>query len=284
MQTAVYIGRFEPPHDGHLRIMRAALARHGRLLVLLGSANLARSAKNPFTAQERAGMIRTALAAAGEDLSRVRLRPLPDEFDPERWAAQVRRSVHTKNAVLVGFGKDASSSYLGWFPDWQLEPSPVLAGLSATDIRAAYFEGRAVEQVPHATAAFLEQFRSRPLFGRLQREYLALKALAQQPKPSGEVRYFWQQQGHLWLSRRTGPIGFGLWELDGHYLTVGEAAPAHTRVFEAPTRSLLGQIPAYVLRGQGEGQAVPLELALRRPHRFFEDHHVIVQRMLAEKS
>ncbi|MFC6659715.1 MFS transporter [Deinococcus multiflagellatus] len=62
---AVYIGRFQPPHAAHLHTMRAALAGHGQLLVLLGSANLARSVKNPWSAAERARLIRRALAAQG---------------------------------------------------------------------------------------------------------------------------------------------------------------------------------------------------------------------------
>ena len=287
--TAVYIGRFQPPHDGHIATMRSALAQFGRLLVLPGSANLARSSKNPWTAAERSRMIRAALQAAGENVRRVRFAPLPDEFDPERWAALVRQTAAkhagASRAALVGFEKDASSRYLHWFPDWQFVQSPVVTGLSATDIRAAYFEGRPLRQVPRATAEFLEEFSNTRLFVRLQTEHFAVQAeqsrLTAPPHTTRrEVRFCWLADGHIWLGRRTGPVGRGLWELPGHALQPQQAPPPHARLFDAPGRSLLGPSAAYVVRQPGGGVPVPLDLALSRPHRFFEDHHVILRRML----
>ena len=38
MNTAVFIGRFQPPHLAHLQTITQALARFDRLLVVLGSA------------------------------------------------------------------------------------------------------------------------------------------------------------------------------------------------------------------------------------------------------
>ncbi len=293
-QTAVYIGRFEPLHDAHLHTMLSALERHARLTVLPGSANLARSMKNPWTTPERARMIRVALQAEGVDLRRVRLRPLPDEFDMTLWAGQVRERVGTPNAVLVGFDKDASSSYLHWFPEWQVEPGPVTPGLSATDLRAAYFEERPLRQLPAAVRDFLEAFRQTRTFRRLQTEHFAVlarrEALKKQASPPAlqEVRFLHVSGGQVWLNRRRDPVGNGLWELPGHLLAAGdlhdfqegEAAPAPARIFDHPSRSLVWPTAARVVQQPGGGTPIPLHLALGRPHRFFEDHHVILRRML----
>ncbi|WP_291425689.1 ADP-ribose pyrophosphatase [Deinococcus sp.] len=290
-QTAVYIGRFEPLHEAHLHTMLSALERHARLTVLPGSANLARSMKNPWTAPERARMIRAALHGEGVDLRRVRLRPLPDEFDMTLWQSQVRERVGTPNAVLVGYGKDASSSYLHWFPEWQVEPGPVTPGLSATDLRAAYFEERLLEQLPAAVRGFLENFRQTRTFRRLQAEHFAVlarrQALKQQASPPvlQEVRFLHVSGGQVWLNRRRDPVGKGLWELPGHLLAAGDlqdvaAARASGRIFDHPSRSLVWPTAAQVVQEPGGGTPIPLQLALGRPHGFFEDHHVILRRML----
>ncbi|AWN24236.1 ADP-ribose pyrophosphatase [Deinococcus irradiatisoli] len=280
---ALYIGRFEPPHDGHLGSMLRALERHDRLHLLLGSANLARSSKNPWSAAERARLIRRSLTDGGVDPRRVRCSPLPDEFDALRWAAQVRRLAGRTVPVLVGFEKDASSSYLRWFPDWPADPSPLAPGLNATEIRAAYFEGRAVPGVPPAVGKFLERWKASATYTRLRAEHLAVQAArrAWNGQPQREVLTVDVNAGQVRLARRTQPIGRGLWALPSTALPPGRDPPPQAQVFDHPARSLAVPTTAYAVQGEaGSGEWVPLEAALRQPRRFFEDHHVILRRML----
>lgn len=289
----VYVGRFQPPHAGHLHTMRAALERRGRLLVLLGSANLARSARNPFTPRERAGMIRAALRETGVPPRRVSLASLPDEFDATRWAAHVRRAAHAVagNApvVLTGFEKDASSSYLRWFPEWTLDPSPPLrvgeGVLNATEVRAALFgQGEVPPDLPPAVAAFLTRFRDTRTFGRLRAEWAALEAerAAWDGTPRHERLDLHVTPEHVWLARRPGPVGAGLWTLPATPLHP-DRLPAGATVFSHPARSLGVPTTAHVVLTDSPPpgtRPVPLAHALARPRRFFEDHHVILRRML----
>ncbi|MFC5847709.1 ADP-ribose pyrophosphatase [Deinococcus petrolearius] len=288
MTLAVYIGRFQPPHRAHVDTMLSALERHARLLVLPGSADLARSVKNPWSAPERVRMIRAALAGAGADLRRVRFAPLPDEFDAALWAAGVRVAVGTPDAVLVGCEKDATSSYLRWFPEWEADSAPVTPGLNATDLRRAYFTGEPVPDLPDAVWAALGAFRQTRTFRRLRAEYTAVQAersrLAGATLPLREVRHCHVAGGHVWLRRRTGPIGRGLWELPGRWLDLGESPPPGARVFGHPSRSLVLPGVAHVLLSDGGGEAVPLAWALARPRQFFEDHHVILRRLLGSPA
>ena len=58
-KTLVYIGRFAPFHKGHKAVIEWALGQNpDKLLIIIGSANAARSYRTPFTAQEREKMIR----------------------------------------------------------------------------------------------------------------------------------------------------------------------------------------------------------------------------------
>ena len=68
LDGAVYVGRFQPPHAAHVGSVLQALTHAPRVLVLVGSANLARSVHNPWSAPERVGMFRAVLRGAGADV------------------------------------------------------------------------------------------------------------------------------------------------------------------------------------------------------------------------
>lgn len=136
------IGRFEPCHNGHLPLFAEALRRGERVLVILGSAFGARTPKNPFTWQERAAMIRAALAP--EDAQRVRFVPVRDYYNDDRWVAAVRKAVNTlalgPKTAVVGHFKDNSSYYLNRFRGWELISCPNFQSIDATVLRDIYFD------------------------------------------------------------------------------------------------------------------------------------------------
>ncbi|MFC6591284.1 adenylyltransferase/cytidyltransferase family protein [Deinococcus lacus] len=287
-QAAVYVGRFQPLHLAHLETALRALDHCPRLLLVLGSANLARSTKNPWSAAERRAMWRAALAGAGVPADRVTLRPLADHFDRERWAADLRTTVAAaltgQQPVLVGHAKDVSSEYLGWFPGWGRLALPLLGALNATDIRRAYFAGDLTPpQVPQAAWTELLALARRPAYARLQREAAALQA--QQAQWDGQVRseqrLLYAAQGQVWLCRRQGPVGEGLLELPGFSLPPG--TPGTGTCFDHPGRSLGVPAVAWVSRVSlpPEGsRPFDLSLVAARPRLFFEDHAVLLQRLL----
>ncbi len=281
---AVLIGRFQPPHAAHLQLMQGALARHGRLLVLLGSANMARSAKNPFSAGERARLVRSAL---GVRAAQLRVGALPDRFEGARWAQDVREAVGRlgwRDPVLVGHEKDATGSYLHWFPDWPLDALPGVPGLNATDLRRALWRrdwGALAAHVHPSTLAWLEAFALTPVFARLAQEAAAIDV----ERARHPADWVWRERLGLYregplvaLARRRGPIGAGLWSLPEVH---GEGG-ALLGVFTHPSRSLLGASEARVERLEQRpagAEARPLRAMLTRPRRFFEDHAVIIERL-----
>ena len=60
-EFAVCIGRFEPFHNAHRRVIERALSVADKVLVLIGSTNKPRSTKDPFYADERRVMIGASL-------------------------------------------------------------------------------------------------------------------------------------------------------------------------------------------------------------------------------
>ena len=87
----VFIGRFEPFHNGHAAVAHLALQRARKVVVLVGSADTPRTTRNPWTVAERAVMIQSAFP---DDAHRLLIRGLRDHlYNEAQWIASVQRLV-----------------------------------------------------------------------------------------------------------------------------------------------------------------------------------------------
>ncbi|NEX93377.1 bifunctional nicotinamide-nucleotide adenylyltransferase/Nudix hydroxylase [Caulobacter sp. 17J65-9] len=277
---AVCIGRFEPFHLGHLAVLRRALDLGERAVVLIGSADAPRSARNPWTYEERAVMIRAALGAEAE---RLIVRPLVDHlYNETAWVAEVQDQVaaaveedgrpaqHGESGAasiaLVGHDKDASSQYLAAFPQWERIELDQTAMLSATDLRRHLFSEdagalRLVEaNVPPAVFGMLAAFRTTEAFAHVAEEfrhvesYKAAWAAAPYPPTFVTADAVVVHSGHVLMVKRKAQPGRGLWALPGGFVDQDETTlDAAVRELREETRL---KIPAPVLRGSLKGRAV----------------------------
>ena len=139
----VLIGRFNPPHIGHIELMKDALSKCNKLLFIIVGSDLAiRTNSNAFFADERIQMLELCLYGCG--VERVRFLPMQDFNNPVVWADHVTNLVfdHPEyergNSIgLFGFNKDASSFYLKMFPQFtqMIISNSYYNGLSSTSIR-----------------------------------------------------------------------------------------------------------------------------------------------------
>jgi nicotinamide-nucleotide adenylyltransferase len=86
---ALFVGRFQPFHKGHLYAIETILEEVDELIVVVGSAQMSHEHDNPFTAGERLEMIRNALNEAGIPPARYMLIPIPDAPAHRVWVSQV---------------------------------------------------------------------------------------------------------------------------------------------------------------------------------------------------
>ena len=98
---AVYIGRFQPFHNGHLKCVNYIMNKADELIILVGSAQASHTLMQPFTAGERIEMIRNALNESGVDCSRYYIIPVEDTFGSHSiWVSKVKSLVPTFDIVF----------------------------------------------------------------------------------------------------------------------------------------------------------------------------------------
>ena len=142
----IIIGRFQPLHDGHKEIIRKASKLCDKLLIVVGSANVARTIKNPWTYIERRDLIQTFLNREGLDYEDAQVIPINDyKYSDTQWMLDVQEIVnlHTgyDNKILFGFDKQGND-YLKWFPQYGFHNIESTLQINATEIRTRLFRDR----------------------------------------------------------------------------------------------------------------------------------------------
>lgn len=99
-RTALVIGRFQPPHEGHLHLIRNAASSADSLIIAIGSADKSHSVRDPFTAGERIRMLQTALDEAG--ITAAHLIPVDDLGRYALWVAHVQAHCPPFDLVVTG--------------------------------------------------------------------------------------------------------------------------------------------------------------------------------------
>lgn len=87
VRRALFIGRFQPIHLGHLEIIKRILEDYDEVVVGIGSAQEDYTLKNPFTLNERQSFIRQALKDHNLEEDRVRIVEMPDIPTNSAWAS-----------------------------------------------------------------------------------------------------------------------------------------------------------------------------------------------------
>ncbi len=75
---AIYVGRFQPVHMGHVRVIEWILERFDEIVIVVGSAQDSYSIRNPFTASERIEMLERTMRWLSVPRSRYTIVPAPD--------------------------------------------------------------------------------------------------------------------------------------------------------------------------------------------------------------
>lgn len=222
IDIAVFIGRFQPFHKGHLENCIQALAQAKKLIVLIGSSGIGPLPNNPWSFDERVKII---LASLPEKLHpRVQFISLYDSlYDQQDWENRVKYLIakHSKASdtkALVVFAKDDSSFYLECFPEWTQINLPMVVDandqcISATNIRADLYEHGKVsdEFVSLAAKNIIQSYTLHPLFKNLK---MADQVLNQYQKSNQTMHVLMVYNNqHVMVHQREELLGYQQWAL-----------------------------------------------------------------------
>lgn len=224
----VFIGRFQPFHNGHLKVCENALKEAEKLIVVVGSYRSPTTVKNPWSFEERKEMILASL-----DKERVIVLPARDYlYSDLTWLTGIQNTVASVvkggSVKLTGHFKDDSSYYLKLFPQWEFQPEPNYGGINGTDIRESIYDSdyeAVVPLVPQQVELFLnEWYYNSSASGELIQEYNFLngykKLWEDAPFPPVFVTTdaVLVQAGHVLLIKRGRNPGKGCYALPGGFL------------------------------------------------------------------
>ncbi len=270
----VFIGRFQPIHVGHLRVIKQALEKSDRLILLVGSSNRARDIRNPFSYAERVEMI--SLCFTLEERARIFFAPLPDcMYRDTAWVESVQRTVSSivdanktntteANIALIGHAKDATGFFLKLFPQWASIPVIDPDEIHATYIRENYFSNKSLPvetYLPYCVYNWMTTWRwnANSPYDILREEFEHVQKYKQQfaglkyPPIHHTVDNIVMQSGHILVVERGAMPGKGLLALPGGFLNPSEF------LLDGAIRELYEEtklkVPEPVLRGSLKDRA-----------------------------
>lgn len=205
-----FIGRFQPFHKGHESVIKVALKRSKKVAIVIGSAEKPRSARNPFTVQDRVAMI-TSVFPDEVAQGRIHFVPQVDHtYNIDRWIAGIQTGVTAVaqrpfnpdpvRIGLIGHSKDHSSFYLKAFPTWDSVEVPNYSGVNATCVRKDLFETEDWSDVWAGSVStpvldFIKGFEQGEAFNTLLEEHVHLEAYKKQfVRPSDEEIGEWLRE------------------------------------------------------------------------------------------
>jgi nicotinamide-nucleotide adenylyltransferase len=154
LRRALFIGRFQPFHNGHLYAIKYILSEFDEVVVVIAAAQYNYTVENPFTAGERVEMIKRGL---GELYMRSYIIPVDNIPSNYLWPRHV---LERTPRIEVVFSNNKLVQELFEAYGVTTKKTPILPGVSGTSVRRLMAEGGDWRSlVPRSVVDFIEEIR-----------------------------------------------------------------------------------------------------------------------------
>jgi bifunctional NMN adenylyltransferase/nudix hydrolase len=230
MKLGLVIGRFQPLHKGHIRLISQALIDCDKVLILIGSSNKVEDFKNPFTLDERVKLLDSVFGNEPD----VLVRSLKDTDTDDEWVQNV-----IGHAISLQEDPTQVTLYCNpkdedWYRENFIYPLVTVDSLaiSATQIRHAWYTSSTwtvQEFIPEETMDLMLSVEDER-FVSLSEDYTKTTAMNNRKTnghPFGnpvEVVTFAviMRDWKVLVGLRGGTRGHGTWGLPGGFLEASE--------------------------------------------------------------
>jgi len=96
---ALFVGRFQPLHTGHLKVIKNASKKFNKIIIGIGSSQYSNTLKNPFTADERIYMIKKTLNS--NRINNYKIVLIPDIHNPPKWVDHILSIISDFDVVIT---------------------------------------------------------------------------------------------------------------------------------------------------------------------------------------
>ena len=100
MTRALFIGRFQPFHHGHLHIAKILSRKFDEVIIAVGSSQEKNTLENPFSYSERKNMISNTLK--NFKIFNFKIYPVPDLYNDYKWTNYIIESLPKFDAAYSG--------------------------------------------------------------------------------------------------------------------------------------------------------------------------------------
>ncbi|MDO8481383.1 MAG: nicotinamide-nucleotide adenylyltransferase [Nanoarchaeota archaeon] len=150
--NCLFVGRFQPFHNGHLRDVHDALGFSEKVIIGVGSSEESGTPENPYSFEQRKEMIQRALH--DDKIVRFEIVAIPDINDDGAWVSHVQTTVGKFDVVYTG---NAHTRELFEKAGIAVRGVRFVKGVSGTITREMMAKGEEWKNlVPKSVAAYLE--------------------------------------------------------------------------------------------------------------------------------
>lgn len=145
-KVGLYVGRFQPFHNGHLSIVKEGLTYCARLILVIGSAQESGTERNPFDKDLRRRCIERALGELNQRVIVICVNDRAQVSDDGAWGEYMLKEVERQTGLrpTINFqGREGIRSH--WFDGIDivnLEIDKNIIPISATQVRKAIIDNQ----------------------------------------------------------------------------------------------------------------------------------------------